>query len=246
MTAPAEPHPAATVQPVHPDETPPPADRATVRAFGLTVGAVLVVWAVHNAVLLPWETRNVHPAVLEPALIALRALIWLVPSVLFLRRHDPRRVLVALGVTSRMSPRGIHATAPTALYLTAIVLLLQNTAPPLDEAAKLAVLAPIHVTYLVLKAALEELLMRGFLLRQLVRFMSSRRALAYAVVLSAFMHWPAWLAFQGLGVELVPSTVVVLLLGAVLAWVTIASNSILPAIVVHVANNLIGELLGGG
>ena len=48
-------------------------------------------WAAHNALLLPWETRNIDADLLEPALIALRALTWLVPSVLYLRRYDPRR-----------------------------------------------------------------------------------------------------------------------------------------------------------
>jgi membrane protease YdiL (CAAX protease family) len=133
-----------------------------------------------------------------------------------------------------------------AVYLVAIGALVRATSEPLDEDAASVVLAPLHLLYMALKAALEELLMRGFLLGQLSRCMRSARAQACVALLFALMHWPAWIAFQGMGLGLLPSTIVTLLLGTVLGFVARASNSILPATGVHFANNLLGELLGGG
>jgi membrane protease YdiL (CAAX protease family) len=246
MSAPPEPaaHGSDIAQP---GEAPPAIDRAAARALWLTAWGVLGLWAAHNALLLPWEARNIDADLLEPALIALRALTWLVPSVLYLRRYDPRHPLVALGVTTRLNARGLAwSLLVAAVYLVAIGVLVRATSEPLDENAASALLAPLHLLYMALKAALEELLMRGFLLGQLSRSMRSARAQACVVILFALMHWPAWVAFQGIGIGLLPSTIVALLLGTVLGFVARASNSILPATVVHLANNLLGELLGGG
>ena len=72
-------------------------DRATARALWLTTCGVLGALGSAQRALAPVGGANIDADVLEPALIALRALTWLVPSVLYLRRHDPRPPLVALG-----------------------------------------------------------------------------------------------------------------------------------------------------
>jgi membrane protease YdiL (CAAX protease family) len=227
----------------------PRADRAAARAFWLVSGGVLAFWAAHNALLLPWEERELGPAVREPAQIALRAVLWITPAVLYLRRHDPRPLLVALGVTSRVARRGLAQSAvAVAIYFALIFMLLRATNA--DASAAWVALerlsgAPLQLVYMVLRAALEELLMRGFLLGQLVRLTSSVRAQVVVAVLFALMHVPAWIAMQGLDIGLVPSLIAVLVLGAVLGAVARASNNIAPAIVVHWANNLLGELMGG-
>lgn len=222
-------------------------DRAAKRALWLVAGGVLLVWAAHNALLLPWEVSHIQEAVREPALVLLRAVIWLVPVLFYLRRHDRRRPAEALGVTTRVNPRGLAKSAVgAAIYLTLIVMLLRATTPPEAVGGAGSALAPLTVVYMVSKAALEELFMRGFLLGQLVRFTSSFRAQAAVAVLFMLVHLPNWIAVEHMGIEqLVPSAIAVLLLGIVLGAVTRASNNIVPAIVLHFVNNLIGELGGG-
>jgi membrane protease YdiL (CAAX protease family) len=221
-------------------------ERAAKRGLWLVAGGVLIVWSAHNALLLPWEVHHTEEAVREPALVLLRAVTWMVPALLYLRRHDPRRPLEALGVTARINPRGLlKSTVGAAIYLALIVMLLRANTPPEAASAAWAALAPLTVVYMVLKAALEELLMRGFLLGQLVRFTSSFRAQASVAVLFMLMHLPNWVAVEHLGIEqLLPSAIVVLVLGIVLGAVARASNNIIPAIVLHFLNNLIGELAG--
>jgi len=210
------------------------------------MGGVLLVWALHNGFLLPWEMQNVDAEVLEPALIAARAVIWLVPIALYLRRHDPRRALVALGMTTRLNWRGLAWSAlVAAAHLALITLVVRATTPPPDDAALAKTLAPLHIVYVASKAALEEIQLRGFLLGQLLRYMSSRRAQVCVAVLFMLMHWPSRLALDGFGIELLPLTIFTLLLGTVLGIVARASNNVIPAIGLHFANNLLGELLGG-
>jgi membrane protease YdiL (CAAX protease family) len=239
-TQPAEGFSAAgNAQPEH--------DRAAKRALWLVAGGVVLVWSAHNALLLPWEVSHIEEAVREPALVLLRAVIWMVPVLFYLRRHDRRRPLEALGVTARVNPRGLAKSAVgAAIYVALIVMLLRAATPPEAVGAAGSALAPLTVVYMVLKAALEELFMRGFLLGQLVRFTSSFRAQAGVAVLFMLVHFPNWIAVMHMPTEqLVPSAIAVLVLGIVLGAVARASNNIVPAIVLHFINNLIGELGGG-
>jgi membrane protease YdiL (CAAX protease family) len=224
----------------------PGGDPAAARCFWIVSGGVLIFWAGHNALLLPWELRNIDVAVREPALILVRAVFWMVPILLYLRWHDPRARLVALGVTSPVNRRGLARSALSALvYLSLVALLVRATSPPGKMPGVFATFAQLQVLYMLLVVALEELLMRGFLLGQLVRFTTSFRAQACVAVLFALMHLPAWLALQGATIDLLPSMISLTVLGAVLGGVARASNSILPAIALHFANNMLAKLLGG-
>jgi membrane protease YdiL (CAAX protease family) len=222
-------------------------DRAARRALWLFAGGVLLVWALHNALLYRWEERHIEAALAEPLRLALRAATWMLPIVFYLRRHDPRPALEALGVTARVSSSGLVKSALiAAVYLSLIGLLLHATAPPESGLGVWGAIARPHFFYLVVHCALEELLMRGCLLGQLERFTSSFRAQAYTAGLFALMHLPTWIVVDGMGIELLPSTIAALLLGVVLGAVARASNNIIPAIVLHVVNNLIAEVMGNG
>lgn len=223
----------------------PRANRATRARFLAVAGGVLVAWGLHNGFLLPWELRNVDAAVREPSLVAMRALVWMLPALWYLRRHDPRSSQLALGLTSRMRWRGLALGALIATtYLALVSLLVRATAAPREPLEAGAALLRLGTLYLLLNAALEELFVRGFVLGQLVRFTSSFRAQACTALLFGLVHLPAWIGVDGVHIGLIPSFFMVTLLGAVLGGVARLSNSILPAIAVHFANNLLAELLG--
>jgi sodium transport system permease protein len=95
------------------------------------------------------------------------------------------------------------------------------------------------VLYTLARAALEEVLMRGFVLRQQLRWVGPARAQAVTAVLFAAMHVPGWLAHGVPGVELAVSFTFLVLQGAVLGFVAWRTGSILPSIAVHTANNLL-------
>lgn len=225
------------------DEAPAHADRDHQRRLLLVTVLALLPWALHNGWLLPWELRHFSAPSREPALLVLRALLWFLPVAVYLRRHDPRPRFVALGLC-RPSLRGLLFGMLPALAYLALVVALQLAMSPSRAVTPSALLRP-HSGYMLALAALEELLLRGFLLGQLLRFTSSLRAQTIVAVLYAAMHLPGWIALEGVGVSLVPQTLSVLLLGVVLGVLTRASRSILPAIVVHFVNNALAELLGG-
>lgn len=243
MAAPAEPQIADSAR----ASAAPPGDAAAAKALWIVAGGVLSVWALHNALLLPWEVRSFDAAPREPALVLLRAVVWMLPIVLYLNRHDQRPRLIALGVSNRIKWRGAAWSALVSMvYLCLVSWLVHASSPPGNRPSVMATLARVEILYMLLKCTLEELLLRGFLLGQLVRFTSSLRAQAVVAVLFALMHVPGWIALEGFQEWMPPSLISLMVLGAMLGGVTRASNSILPAIALHFAANLVQELFGGG
>jgi membrane protease YdiL (CAAX protease family) len=213
------------------------------RALLAVTGGVSLAWALHNGLLLPWEIRHVGPEVREPALVALRILVWIVPVLAYLSRFDPRPRGVALGLAGRLQPRGLVLGALVgAGYLTLVGVLLSATGEPSPGARVFAAwLVSLPALYAFLQVVIEEVFCRGFLLGQLVRHISSRRAQLVTALFFAAMHLPAWIAEGGIRVGLIPSAVMVFALGLVLGFATRAGGTIHLAIVIHLANNLLAQ-----
>ena len=96
-----------------------------------------------------------------------------------------------------------------------------------------------------LAVLLEEVLMRGFILRQLLRHVAPTRAIVSSSALFAAMHLPGWIAQVGtVDAGIVVGTVVLFVLALVLATVTWAADSLWIALALHGANNLIAAWLG--
>lgn len=83
----------------------------------------------------------------------------------------------------------------------------------------------INLSYIcIIGPILEEILFRGFILKATRSFGTS-----FAIIFSSILFG----IFHGNLLQLVPAT----LMGAVLAYVTVKSNSIIPAIIAHICNN---------
>jgi membrane protease YdiL (CAAX protease family) len=192
------------------------------------------------------EISHLSRSVREPLLVLLRAVVWMLPVAFYLRHYDHRPALEALGLTTHVRPRGLLLGCLPALAYLALITFVQLSADPAAGSRSFSsALLQIHVFYMLLSIVLEELLMRGFLLGQFVRFMSSLRAQLLVALLFALMHLPGWIAMEGFSVGLVPMTISLFLLGLVLGLVVRTSGSVLPAIVLHSANNVIAEWLSG-
>jgi membrane protease YdiL (CAAX protease family) len=227
----------------------PPIDAASWRALGWTTAAILVVWGLHNAFLLRWETAQLSATAREPIGLLLRAVVWLVPAAFYLRGHDPRPLFVAWGVTTPIDAAGLRRRGWWAAgYLVAAAILARASATT-DVDPTLGGLASVvfssHGAMLVLGVAFEELLLRGFLLRQMLRRVSTRSGVVSTAALFALLHVPGWIALGGFDIGVVVSGAVVFVMGLVLGSITAASRSIWPAIVVHGVNNVLADWLGG-
>lgn len=220
------------------DTTPHPRAR---RAFWMVTGAVLGGWWLHNLVLLPWERAQLDGTFRALLTNLLRAAVWLIPTSYYLQRYDARPPGEALGLTSRLAPRGCVLGAIPALAYLALSALLQGISEPLESFGA-SVLRWENLSMLV-TVVLEEILMRGFVLGQLARFMRGWKAQLVTAGLFAGMHLPGWVVTIGLDIALLPMSISVFLLGVVLGIVARKSNSIWPAIALHFLNNLLADWL---
>ncbi|MFO0582249.1 MAG: CPBP family intramembrane glutamic endopeptidase [Anaeromyxobacter sp.] len=209
-----------------------------VRRFWWVTAAVLGAWALHNAFLLPLEEAYWPAAAQAPLQVLLRAVFWLVPVALYLGASDPRPALEALGLSTPVERRGWPAAAlVAAAYLALAAALAGSGGGTRAASAWPGVAAWFMIT--LLRAALEEVLMRGFVLRQQLRWSGAVRAQAVTAALFAAMHAPGWLA-QGVPAPQVAFSLAFLLVqGAALGYLAWRTGSLLPSIAVHTANNLL-------
>jgi uncharacterized protein len=223
------------------------AQRRAGRALLVVTAGVLLAWSLHNGLLLPWEKRHLGQAVRESTLVGLRVLVWIVPLLLYLSRFDPRPRGVALGLTPTGERRGVRRGVVTGVvYLVLLAALSYASADRPGDAGKFkAWMLSAPALAMVLVTVLEELLWRGFLLGQLVRFISARKAQLVVATMFAAMHLPGWIAEAGLQAAFIPMTVMLFILGLVLGAVTRASGSIYLAVMVHLANNALAQWFTG-
>lgn len=213
------------------------------RALLGVTGAVLLVWGLHNALLLPWEKRHLAASVREPLLLAARVVVWILPIRAYLARFDRRPWPEALAFAPREPPTGrVRAAVVAVVYLGLVGLLAFASAEkPPDGGAFLRWLASLPALWMLILVVLEEVLWRGFLLGQLLRHVGPKKAQIAVALGFALMHLPGFIALQGLHVGLVPSTIVLTILGLVLGAVTRGTGSLWAAIAVHCANNLLAQ-----
>ncbi len=101
---------------------------------------------------------------------------------------------------------------------------LKATMPDISIPSK-PLLIVINLSYIcIIGPILEEIIFRGFILKATRSFGTS-----FAIIFSSILFG----IFHGNLLQLVPAT----LMGIVLAYITVKSNSIIPAIIAHICNN---------
>ncbi|MBN1435276.1 CPBP family intramembrane metalloprotease [Candidatus Fermentibacterales bacterium] len=145
---------------------------------------------------------------------------------------------VGLRPASSISLGVALASAVPLAVLAAAVLLLQSILFPipasLSELMKPIARATVAETVLILSltpAVCEELLFRGVIMRQMAREISQPRAVVVSAVLFGAFHLSIYRFLPTLAV------------GLALGWLSFASGSILPAILLHACYNLAARYL---
>lgn len=200
-------------------------------AFGWTTAGILGVWSLHNVVLHPIEAARFPPEQLEPALLGLRALVWLGPALLYLRRYEPRPLREVFALLPS-SPRGVWVGLAPGLGLLALAALLIG--PPAALPA-----GPGAVAALLVGVLLEELLLRGFVFGQLALGWSGGRVVLATALLFAGAHLPGWWG-EGMPMEaIIPSFVVLLLFGLAHGFARWKSGWVGASVLLHLLQNLL-------
>ena len=173
--------------------------------------------------------------------------LWVVPAAVFVVWHDRQNPLKTMKVTTRMDPRGLLIGLGVSLGYFACQLLFaffsaHQTLGPLLRAAPLTILGTLGDKFF--SPICEELFFRGFVLPSLDQNMPFWPANLLQAVLFTAIHWPNWLWMSGLQVGRVATSLSILLLGLFFGWLTRRTNSVWPAVAMHILNNFIAAFLG--
>jgi membrane protease YdiL (CAAX protease family) len=135
------------------------------------------------------------------------------------------------------------------LFATAAFLLVV-AAVDLSVGGKSISFAPLASTPLLLgllsfgvSPLLEELLFRGFVLKELLGLLPQALANALTSVLFVAVHVPYWLSNGGLTHSMMANCVGVFFFSLLAGWLYAKSGSIWAPTLAHIANNLLSSLL---
>lgn len=188
---------------------------------------------------------NPWTAVLFSDLI--KIMLWVMPAVFYITRldqQDPRKVM---RINTRVDLQGMKlAGVVTVLYFTGVFtteyFLSHRTLRPLFESSLPHLLNVLFMMFISPFA--EEFLFRGFVLPKLQETHRFWSANIWQSFLFTAMHWPFWIWSTGINTALLLLTVSLFAIGLLLGWITQRTNSIWPAIGVHILNNFLVSFLG--
>lgn len=177
---------------------------------------------------------------------AVKLLVWVVPAFLYLKFYEKRPPLQYLKLTTRPRAKGLALAATASVVFFAAVVVFERftsgrnletlyTASP--SAVGLALLS------VAVSPVLEEVMFRGFVLREFWERAGFLRANVLTSALFVLAHWPYWLWANGLSKAMLATSLSIfilsLFLGCVLKW----TNSLWPCVAVHVFNNFLNSFL---
>jgi uncharacterized protein len=211
-----------------------------LKPFVTYLALFFVAWALRATVFFPLDERLESPAAKAVYGNALKFVIWVVPALLYLRATGRRRPLECLRLTTRGRHLGYAVAAGVAFFAAVILfdLLVSGKrfhAPALPAAALFSIVA---------SSVCEEILFRGFVLRELWERLGFRPANLMAAALFTLVHWPYWVwAAGGFHPGLIFISGSVFLLALFLGYLVKLTDSLWPSVVAHVVNNQLSILL---
>jgi len=176
---------------------------------------------------------------------AVKLLLWCglgAGFVVLVRRENP---LHYCGLTTALDAR-VFATclALTLAFVTAILgVELTLGGKEFKAAALLNIIGVTGFLVFFVSPAVEELLFRGLILKEIARLTSSATANILTSLLFVGIHLPFWFSYGGLTDDVVANAVGVFLFSMVAGWFYLKSGSVWPSVVVHIANNVVAASL---
>jgi uncharacterized protein len=205
------------------------------------------VWTARATVLFFIDER-IHSEVFSSVYSnAVKFLVWVVPAVVYLRRVDRRPALVALKLTTPINKRGLICTIILSVLYFAATIVFETRVGGKNLGALVAA-SPAEwlraLAFIFFSPISEEILFRGFVLNKLSERLKFWAANLITAVLFTLIHWPFWIWRNGFHGSLLQTSAGILLLALLLGYVVRLTNSLWPAVAVHIANNLLAHFLG--
>jgi membrane protease YdiL (CAAX protease family) len=177
---------------------------------------------------------------------AVKFLLWVVPAVVYLRAVDHQPALAYLKLTTPIDKRGLgYAVVLSALYFAATILFeTRFGGKTLNDLYAASLVEWLTVTAFVFFSPIsEEILFRGFVLHQFADRLRFWAANLITATLFTLIHWPFWIWHNGFHFSTVQNSVGILLMAILLGYIVRLTNSLWPAVVVHIVNNLLAHFL---
>lgn len=204
------------------------------------------VWTVRATVLFFIDERIHSEGLSSVYSNAVKFLIWVVPAVIYLRKLDRQPALGYLKLTTPINKKGlVYTILISALYFAATVVFETRVGGKNLNAFVAASLAEWlrALAFIFFSPISEEILFRGFVLNKLAERLKFWMANLLTAVLFTLIHWPFWLWRNGFNGWLIQTSAGIFLLALLLGYVVKLTNSLWPAVAVHIANNFLAHFL---
>ena len=212
-------------------------------ALPIYIAVFLLVWSLRATVFIHIDEsiesaawRNVYSNVVKFA-------VWVLPALITLRVWG-LRPLIYTKLTTRLDKRGSILGAIVAVVWLSLVVLVAAVLS--HRSVETILLQPEWLSILIgvfFSPICEEILFRGFFLNQLNESFSFRKSSVLSALLFMLVHWPYWVSKFGFSAGVIKDSINVVLLGCLFGWLMKKSNSLWPAIGMHIANNFLSGLI---
>ena len=219
--------------------------RVPASMFVIYVVVFFVVWSLRAIVFIRVDEsiesfvwKNVYSNVVK-------FIIWVVPVFIALR-VSRLRPFTYLKLTTPLNRKGLMIGVVVTLVWFSLVVLGEALFSGRNAGAMLAVKSsewPSILASVFLSPISEEILFRGFFLNRLSESLRFWKSDLIAALLFMLAHWPYWLSKNGFSLPVIKDSVNVFLLGCLFGWLMKKTNSLLPAIGAHIANNFLSGLI---
>ncbi len=223
-------------------------DRGSVRLpydMLVLLVAIYLGWTLRATVLLRIDEAIANEWLRGSYSNLVKFVVWVLPAAAFVRFARQRSPLRYFGLTALPSARKwCFSLVSTAIFLGLIVIidrLFSGKSLTLFDASVASVLAVVAAH--MVSPVLEEILFRGFVLNELMAKLTFWRANVLTSFFFVLFHWPYHLWSEGPTANLAMMSVSLFAISVFLGWLYAVTNSLWPAIVAHVANNVLASFL---
>jgi uncharacterized protein len=204
------------------------------------------VWAVRATVLFFIDERIQSEALRSVYSNGVKFLIWVAPAVIYLRRLDRQPALRYLKLTTPINKKGlVYTIILSALYFAATILFETRVGGKNLHDLYAASLAEWlkAFAFIFFSPISEEILFRGFVLNQFAERLRFLTANLLTAALFTLIHWPFWIWRNGFQGWIIQASAGIFFLAVLLGYAVKLTNSLWPAVALHIANNLLAHFL---
>jgi len=219
--------------------------RKAALQLSLFLVAFFVLWTLRATVFFAVDESIASPISRAAYSDLLKLVVWVLPATAFaslLRGAPPAKYL---GLSVWPSPqKGMLCLGVTAIFLLAVALVDSTIGKKSFSTAGLSSLpVTLWLLQLVLSPLLEELLFRGFVMKELLALLPVYLAIVLTSLLFVGVHLPYWLSHGGATLTMMANAGGVFVFSVVACWLFAKTGSIWPPTVAHVANNVLQSML---